>query len=92
MIKALDEFLYNLLHLELLALVVAGVGVVEDDDVEPALLAPEVVTSTAPVLPLSHLTAAPLLPHGLRVVKTSTSAPITFQSKITLFTFKTEVV
>ena len=67
--------------------VVAGESVVEDHDVEAAAGADVVVASTAPMLPLSYLTATPLLPHRLRVVKASTSATVTFQSKITFFTF-----
>ena len=44
-------------HLELLAGVVAGVGVVEDEDVQPRVLARVVVAAGAPVLPLPHLEA-----------------------------------
>ena len=36
---------------------VAGVGVVEDEDVQPRVLARVVVAAGAPVLPLPHLEA-----------------------------------
>ena len=49
--------LTNLLRVE------AGVGVVEDFDVEPAGLAEVLVAAGAPVLPLADLLAASLLPH-----------------------------
>lgn len=58
------------LHLDLLAGVEAGEGMIEDLHVEPLLLADVVVAARAPVLPLSNLATASLLPHTLRVVKT----------------------
>lgn len=78
----------GLTHLELLAGVVAGVGLVQDDDVEPAVLAVVVVAAGAPVLPLSHLVAAPLLPHLLGVVETPAAAAVTLQGEVTVLACK----
>ena len=67
---------------------VAGVGVVQDEDVQPRVLARVVVAAGAPVLPLPHLVAAPLLPHLLRVVETPATAPVTLQGKVTVLAWK----
>ena len=71
-------------HLQLLAGVEAGVGVVEDQDLEPAVLAVVLVAARAPVLPLPHLGAAPLLPHLLRVVEASAARPVTLQREVSI--------
>ena len=78
----------GLTYLELLAGVVAGVGLVEDDDVQPAVLAVVVVAAGAPVLPLPHLVAAPLLPHLLGVVETPAAAAVTLQGEVTVLACK----
>ena len=71
-------------YLEFLAGVVAGVGVVQHDDLQPAVLTFEVVAAGAPVLPLPDLVTAPLLPHLLGVVKTPAASPVTLQGKVTV--------
>ena len=72
------------LHLDLLAGVEAGEGVVEDLHVQPLLLADVVVAAGAPVLPLPDLGAAPLLPHLLRVVEASAACPVTLQREVSI--------
>ena len=70
--------------LQLLAGVEAGVCVVEDDDLQAAVLAVVVVAAGAPVLPLPDLGAAPLLPHLLRVVEASAARPVTLQREVSI--------
>lgn len=74
------------LHLDLLAGVEAGEGVVEDLHVQPLLLADVVVAAGAPVLPLSNLTTAPLLPHPLCMVKTFRANTVGLQRKVSIVT------
>ena len=59
---------------------------VEDDDVQSPLFTEIVVAAGAPVLPLPHLGAAPLLPHGLGVVKTLALLSIVLQCEVTIIT------
>ena len=71
-------------YLEFLARVVAGVGVVQHQDLQPAVTTVEVVAAGAPVLPLPDLGAAPLLPHLLRVVEASAACPVTLQREVSI--------
>jgi len=79
-----EPVILNQPHLNFLTRVEAGEGVVEYLHVQPLLLAGEVVAAASPMLPLSHLAAAPLLPHPFSVVKASSSWTIGLQSKVSL--------
>lgn len=82
-----EPVIVHQLHLYLLAGVEAGEGMIEDLHVEPLLLADVVVAARAPVLPLSHLATASLLPHPLRVVKTLGSHSVGLQRKVSIVTW-----
>lgn len=57
-------------HINLLTGVKAGKCVVENIEVEATFFTDVLVTPGAPVLPLSYLTTALLLPHPLSVIET----------------------
>lgn len=64
----------------------AGVSVVGDDDADPALLALVPVATRAPVAPLSHLFARPLLPHLVGVLEALGMFAVVFKGEVLLGT------
>lgn len=64
---------------------VAGEGVVGDDDVDAATVAIVLVAAGAPVLPESDLPTRAFLPHGARVVETPRPLSVAFKCKVFLW-------